>query len=245
MHTGEYSHKTHLDYLSFLDGKQLSCKGNKNHVMIFTDDNHISQIAIDNPPMERDRKMVKKTKPPFATYMFIVLNTIGLIYEFSVGQNQAIRIYGMYQGAIKDGEYLRMIVSAFLHFGIYHFGSNMICLIIYGFSLERQIGSLKFIVIYVAAIIGGSILIDYTGGYAIHAGASSAIWGLMAATLIYNIQHSINPVYALRGIIINLLYSFGANVSWQGHIGGGIAGVLAALMLCGQTQYYSIDDNHE
>ncbi len=36
----------------------------------------------------------------------------------------------------------------------------------------------------------------------------------------------------LRGIAINLLYSFSSGVSWQGHIGGGIAGLAAALVLC-------------
>ena len=176
--------------------------------------------------------MKAKEKLPIFTFVILILNVLGLVYEFKVGENQAVSLYGMYQGAIKDGEYLRMVVSAFLHFGIYHFGSNMICLLIYGFSLERQIGSIKFVLIYIAAIIGGSILIDYQGGYGIHAGASGAIWGLMTATLIYNIKHNINPTYALRGIIVNLIYSFSAGVSWQGHIGGGIAGLIVALLVC-------------
>ena len=60
---------------------------------------------------------------------------------------------------------------------------------------------------------------------------SRAIWGLMTATLVYNLQNGINPAYALRGIVINLIYSFSAGVSWQGHIGGGVAGLLTALVV--------------
>ncbi len=173
-----------------------------------------------------------RRKIPIATFIILGLNVFGLIYEFSVGQNRAIYTYGMYEGALQDGQYLRLIVSAFLHFGIYHFASNMICLVIYGFSLENQIGSAKFTIIYAVATIGSALLINFAGGNGIHAGASGAIWGLMTATLIYNLRNNLSPYYALRGIVINLIYSFSAGVSWQGHIGGGVAGLAIALALC-------------
>lgn len=171
-------------------------------------------------------------KIPIVTVIILGLNVLGLIYEFNVGQNRAIYTYGMYQGALEDGEYLRLIVSAFLHFGFYHFASNMICLVLYGFDLENRLGSAKYALIYTVATLGGSLLINYAGGNGIHAGASGAIWELMTATLIYNLRNNLSPYYALRGIVINLIYSFSAGVSWQGHIGGGIAGLATALALC-------------
>lgn len=176
-------------------------------------------------------QMRNSRRIPVVTLILLGLNTLGLLYEFIVGQNRAIYAYGMYEGALQHGAYLRMIVSAFLHFGFYHFASNMICLVIYGFSLENQIGSVKYAVIYAAGILGSALLINFSGGYGIHAGASGAIWGLMTATLVFSIKNNLNPSYALRGIIINLIYSFSAGVSWQGHIGGGIAGLAAALIL--------------
>ncbi len=172
-----------------------------------------------------------KKKIPVVTFIILGLNILGLLYEFQHGQCFATYKYGMYQGALEDGEILRVLVSAFLHFGIYHFACNMICLVSYGFSLESHIGPAKYALIYSASIIGSSLLINYTGGYGIHAGASGAIWGLMTATLIYNLRHSLSPAYALRGIVLNLIYSFSANVSWQGHIGGGIAGMIVSLFL--------------
>lgn len=175
-------------------------------------------------------------KLPIVTFIILALNVLGLFYEYSVGERIATYTYGMYQGALGGGNYLRFIVSAFLHYGIAHFASNMICLVVYGFDLERKIGPVKFALIYIAGIIGSSLLINFTGGHAIHAGASGAIWALMTATLIYNLRHGLNPAYALRGIVINLVYSFSANVSWQGHFGGGIAGLIAAFFLCGQQK---------
>ncbi len=173
-----------------------------------------------------------RRRMPVVTLIIVGLNIVGLLYEISAGQTRAIYTYGMYEGALQDGEYLRLIVSAFLHFGFYHFASNMICLVLYGFDLENRLGSSRYALIYAVSILGGSLLINYAGGYGIHAGASGAIWGLMTATLIYNLRNNLNPAYALRGIVINLLYSFSSGVSWQGHIGGGIAGLAAALFLC-------------
>ena len=184
--------------------------------------------------------LLMKKKLPLVTCVLVLLNIVGLLYELAEGETVATLKYGMYEGALRNGEYMRAIVSAFLHFGFYHFACNMLCLVSYGFFLEKLIGPGKYAMIYAAAIAGSALLINYAGGNGIHAGASGAIWGLMTATLIYNLRHQLNPVYALRGILINLIYSFSAGVSWQGHIGGGIAGLAAAAILCkdnGQSEW--------
>ena len=177
-----------------------------------------------------------RVKIPWVTGVIVLLNVIGLIYEYAVGENNAIYRFAMYQGALQDGQWVRLFVSAFLHFGIMHFGSNMLCLAVFGLDLENRIDWWRYALIYLIGIIGSGLLINFAGGRGIHAGASGAIWALMTATLVYNLRNNINPMYALRGIVINLVYSFSAGVSWQGHIGGGIAGLLAALVLMGGRQ---------
>lgn len=186
-----------------------------------------------------------KRRIPLVTFIILGLNILGLIYEFNVGEWVATYKYGMYQGALNNGGYLRAVVSAFLHYGIYHFACNMICLVAYGFDLENKIGPFRYGLVYIISVLGASLLINFTGGNAIHAGASGAIWGLMTATLIYNIRHNLSPAYAFRGIILNLIYSFSAGVSWQGHIGGGVAGLLVALALCGQKQDVNVGDGSQ
>jgi len=173
-----------------------------------------------------------RQKIPFVTIGIVVLNVIGLIYEFAVGEDVAVYTFGMYEGALGDGGWVRLFVSAFLHFGIYHFGSNMICLVLFGVSFEKKIGPVKYLLIYFAAIMGAGVVINFFGGQGgIHAGASGGIWGLMFATLVLTIKKHQNPMYVGRGILFNLIYSFSAGVSWQGHIGGGIAGFIMAVLL--------------
>lgn len=177
----------------------------------------------------------KKRGLPIVTLVILALNLTGLIYELIEGQSTAIYRFGMYQGALADGGWPRLIVSAFLHFGFVHFASKMACLVMFGLDLETHTSRWRYALIYAVSVIGSGLLINYTGGSGIHAGASGAIWGLMTATLVYNLRNDINPVYALRGIVINLIYSFSAGVSWQGHIGG-IAGLLTALVVSDETK---------
>ena len=193
------------------------------------------------------KRMKMMGRLPVATMVILGLNLLGLIYEVVSGwkfgfsrmfslYNPALYQFCMYQGALQEGQWLRLIVSAFLHFGFLHFLSNMICLVLYGFSLEYRIGSLRYSLIYAAALLGSGVLINFAGANGVHAGASGAIWGLMTTMLVYSLRNGLSPMYALRGIAINLIYSFSAGVSWQGHIGGGIAGLAAALILLQDNQ---------
>ena len=175
-------------------------------------------------------KIVKKI--PVVTFIILALNVFGMYYEQANGLNRVIYRYGMYCGAIENGELFRVFTSAFLHFDFAHLLCNMFCLVSFGFALEKQIGPVKFGLVYLAAIIGAGVLIEVWGGpRSIHAGASGAVWGLMTATVAYSLRNGTNPASALRCILLNLVYSFSAGVSWQAHIGGGIGGLLLALVL--------------
>ncbi len=184
------------------------------------------------------RGMKRNGHLPVATLVLFLLNVACFIWEASSGstdsaRNSVSRQFAMYQGAVADGEWIRLIAHGFFHYGIAHLASNMFCLWMYGVILETRIGSWKYTVIYFVSILGSGLLVNYLGEErALHAGASGAIWGLMTAMLIYCIRSGLDLSYPLRGIILNLVYSFsGASVSWQGHIGGGIAGLIAALFL--------------
>ena len=183
-----------------------------------------------NTDARKDINMYRKSIPVIS-FILLALNIIGFIYEYSEGEALMMLRYGMYQGALEDGGWLRMVVSAFLHFGFYHLLCNMFCLVSFGFALERKIGPFRYLLIYAAAILGSGLLINYAGGNGIHAGASGAIWGLMTSTLIYDIRNKLSTAGAFRCIAINLVYSFSAGISWQGHIGGGIAGLILGLVL--------------
>ncbi len=171
---------------------------------------------------------------PWVSVVLIILNAIAGIYKLAGGEFDILYHYGMMQGALQRGEYLRLILSNFLHFGLPHFASNMFALIIFGLVFENRIAKWKYLLIYLASMLGSSLLINFIGGAGLHSGASGAIWGLMAANLVYCLfTHSkfLYMLYAVIAVAGNVLYTFSAGISWQGHLGGAIAGVLMAFVL--------------
>ena len=171
---------------------------------------------------------------PWISLVLIVLNAFVGIYKLAGGEGNILVRYGMIAGALQRGEYLRLILSGFLHTGWLHFASNMYALVIYGFVFERRIPGWKYLLIYIMSMLGSALLINFIGGSALHIGASGAIWGLMTANLVYCLitkRKILYMLYAILAVAGNVVYTFSYGISWQGHLGGAIAGVLMALLL--------------
>jgi rhomboid domain-containing protein 1 len=62
---------------------------------------------------------------------------------------------------IDDGEYYRIVSSAFVHAGIMHIGMNMMSLFQMGPSIETQFGSLMFLLITIWSVfIAGTVYVS-------------------------------------------------------------------------------------
>lgn len=126
----------------------------------------------------------------------------------------------------------RMITYAFVHGGIVHIGLNMLSLFLFGPSLERSIGRVRYLALYLVSALGGSVavLLISPGGSVV--GASGAIFGLLGAVFIIQRRLGGNTTQLLVFIGLNLAIGFlpGTNISWQGHIGGLVAGAAVALV---------------
>lgn len=171
---------------------------------------------------------------PWVSLILIILNAATGLYKLAGGEVDIILHYGMKLGALQRGEFLRLILSGFLHFNWIHFISNMYAPIIYGFVFENRIGSWRYLLIYIVSLLGSSLVINFIGGMGIHIGASGAIWGLMAANLVYCIytrKKFLYLLYAILAVAGNVIYTFSYNVSWQGHLGGALFGAVLALIL--------------
>ncbi len=55
-------------------------------------------------------------KIPLVTTIILALNVICFAIEFFSGSTRFFYSYGMYQGALRNGEWYRLITNAFLHF---------------------------------------------------------------------------------------------------------------------------------
>lgn len=144
----------------------------------------------------------------------------------------------------RSGEWWRFFACSFLHGGPLHVGLNLLVLAMLGRSLERTIGSTRFLLVYFGAALAGSVgSCMVVQGQSV--GASGAIWGLLGAeaAMAFYPQPLLPPVLvpvARRAILvnlgINLFASFLPRVDIAAHIGGGIAGALVLVLLARSRQ---------
>jgi membrane associated rhomboid family serine protease len=128
--------------------------------------------------------------------------------------------------AVANGEWYRLISSMFLHYGIWHLAVNMYALWIMGHALEGMLGRLRYLMLYFAAGIGGSIFSFALGPvFAQAAGASGAIFGLFGAFFVILRRRNLETGGIVAMIALNLVFSFSfPNIDWRGHVGGLIVG---------------------
>src|SRR5947208_10744335 len=136
-------------------------------------------------------------------------------------------------GGLDQGEWWRLITSAFLHGNLLHLGMNMLVLWIVGAPVEQAIGRGRFLALYLVSGLAGAAGALIFSPNAVTVGASGAIFGILGAALVLEAQKS----YVLGGqafglIVINLVLTFAIpNISVGGHLGGLAGGALGTLAL--------------
>ncbi len=192
----------------------------------------------------RNRSVLKGQS--VGTIVLIAANVI-IFFVFSlIGRTEDVQ-FMLNHGAmyvpyvVEYGQYYRLFTAMFLHYGFSHLMGNMIMLGIVGWNLEKEIGSLRFVVIYLGSGLVGNIASAiweiHLGEYAVSAGASGAVFGIMGAMLYVAIRNrgqvgSISGWGILGMIILMLFYGFvGVGVNNMAHIAGIIAGILLAVLL--------------
>jgi membrane associated rhomboid family serine protease len=145
---------------------------------------------------------------------------------------------GLYAPFYSLGEYTspgipyepwRMLTSVFLHStsSVLHILFNMFTLFVFGRVLEQLLGHGRFLVLYIASGLAGSLgvmLIAPVDTAVI--GASGALFGLMGAFVVIQrkLGAEMRPMLLLLGI--NLVIGFVLpGVAWQAHLGGLVGGV--------------------
>lgn len=188
--------------------------------------------------------MYRKKQP--CTVLLIIANVVVFFFLSFQGMTEDAAFLlekgAMYVPYVMEyGEHYRIITSTFLHFGFDHLLNNMISLGFLGWQLEREIGKIKFLLIYFISGIAGNILSGvweiFTGEYAVSAGASGAVFGIIGALLYVAIRNHgrIGDVTG-RGLIfmvvLTLYHGFtSTGVDNLAHIGGFIAGFILGVLL--------------
>ena len=190
----------------------------------------------------------KKAHLPVATVSLGVLNIavmVTVICKFNTMEpdpQTLVSIGGNVKSLTLGGQFWRLITSAFLHADLQHILFNVISLFSIGVTLERLIGSVNILCIYLLTAVSGGLLSLVFHDNIVCVGASGAVFGLLGATISYLIsayeREGLDPVEVMSfmksGLIclgINFVYSLLPDIDMAGHIGGLVGGLILGFMI--------------
>ena len=124
---------------------------------------------------------------------------------------------------------VRALTAGFVHLSASHLVLNMLMLAVIGTEVERAVGSGPYAVAYAAGIMGSSAAVLQFAFLTPTAGASGALYALMAVFVAIAYRRHVDPRPALILLAGNVVYTLVASdVSVWGHAGGLVAGALMA-----------------
>ncbi|WP_020575030.1 rhomboid family intramembrane serine protease [Actinopolymorpha alba] len=135
---------------------------------------------------------------------------------------------------VAGGAYWRLLTSAFLHVELLHLAVNMFSLWVLGPALERLLGRARFTALYlVSALAGSAVAYAFTSPLVPIVGASGAIFGLFGATVVLARRMRADMSWFMGILVVNIVLNvlFRSFLSWQGHLGGFIAGLALGAVL--------------
>ncbi|OUS12142.1 rhomboid family intramembrane serine protease [Nonlabens dokdonensis] len=141
---------------------------------------------------------------------------------------------------IQRGEQYRFFTSGFLHANQSHLFFNMLTLFFFAGTVVYKLGDIKFLIIYLASLLGGNLL-----SYFIHKdeyhysalGASGAVSGIVYSAIL--LEPTMRIYFGIPGWLFGigyLIYSFygmkklNDNIGHDAHFGGAVVGVLLTLV---------------
>lgn len=173
---------------------------------------------------------------PFVTYGILVITIIMyLLMSFNGGSQNTLTL--IYYGAklnelIVAGQWWRLFTPVFLHIGFTHLLFNGVIVYFLGSQLEVLIGHFRYFLLYfLSGLLGNAASFAFNNS--VSAGASTAIFGLFAATIVLGKLYPNRPgiqqlsrSYSVL-IILNVVFSlFNSGVDKAGHFGGLAGGYL-------------------
>ena len=195
-----------------------------------------------NKKNEKDNDIaadIFKSKKPYVTYSLIILNVIMFLLMYVLGNGSKdietlVKFGALCRPYVLNGEYFRIISTAFLHIGVIHLLVNCYSLYVIGSQMESFLGKTKFLLVYLISAISGSLMsLIFTD--AVSAGASGAIFGLLGSMLYFGYNYRVFLGNVLKSqiiplILLNLFIGFSlSGIDNAAHIGGLVGGVFSTM----------------
>jgi len=172
----------------------------------------------------------------FTVFVYLMQLLSVTVLGYAVNNIDWLEIFGArINSAIYSGEVWRFITPVFLHGSPAHIFFNMYALLSIGSFIERQFGHSRFLLLYFLSAFSGNVfsfLLASESGLSV--GASTAIFGLIAAEAVFFYQNRKlfgrqarqamgNAVFI---IAINLFIGLSPGIDNWGHAGGLLGGAI-------------------
>jgi membrane associated rhomboid family serine protease len=162
---------------------------------------------------------------------------VGLFIINLVGRGLVTQQLALIGLLVADGQYWRLVTYGFTVSGFLNM--VVIGLMIWFFAgrpLENQLGSWRFLLLYVLSGLGGATLLYAVGSATVGSfgGAISSVLGLLGANAVFKQRRGedIRPDLGLVAllVVLNLVLGWGGS-AWVSLVGGAVAGALVGLAL--------------
>lgn len=209
----------------------------------------LAQAQAHAPRVGRQALGGRGNQTPMVTYSLIAITAFFYVIQWLPGLDATsylayspLYTYGEYNALGAPYEPWRMLTSVFTHSTgfVFHILLNMYTLWIFGQMLERMLGRARFLTLYLASGLAGSLgVMFWTSHDTFVVGASGAIFGLMGAYLVIQRKLGGETAQLLVLVGINLVIGFlpGMSVSWQAHLGGLLGGALLGFIFVQTRQF--------
>jgi membrane associated rhomboid family serine protease len=197
-------------------------------------------VGMRCPDCSKQRTAVRTMRnvyaDPTVTYVLIAVNVLMYIGQRVSANDAVYRDFVLFGPLVGDGgEWWRLLTAGFLHGGDFHLLLNMFALYFLGRMIEPALGHIRFVALYFASLLAGSLGAVLQAPDTPVVGASTAIFGLLGAALVMARRRGIDLMASglMPVLLINLAITFfpGFNISIGGHLGGLVGGVLASLAI--------------
>lgn len=195
--------------------------------------------------------MEKGQKEAYVTLAIIAVNVIYFLYLDITGSSENVSYMlehgALYTPYVLKGEYFRVFTAVFMHFGIRHLVGNMLVLFLLGTHLEKAMGKVKYLLLYLGCGCGANLVficyelfLEANSGISMNivsAGASGAIFGVAGGLLFVVLVNKgrledLSTRQVMIMLVISLCIGFqDAGTNNLAHISGVVIGFLLSMIL--------------
>lgn len=169
-----------------------------------------------------------------ATYVLMGI-LAGVFVLDLITRGLVTQLLAMGNAAVASGQFWRLLTAAFTSGGLLGLLMNLLVLWLVGRAMEAALGSWRFVLVYLAAGLGGMTLFFLLAPWSSATiGATSALVGLLAGNAIGKLKSGEDIPGDISLLILLVLYAVlvgFASFGWIGLIGGIAVGALSGAIL--------------